>query len=65
MGLLSAGGRYPQAEKSRDLGARLPPQVYDAAERDSDNDKVQLKVICTKIRPNENLWITNTYRGIW
>lgn len=39
VGLLSAGGRLPQAEKSRDLNARLPPpQVYDSAERDRDND---------------------------
>lgn len=39
MGLLSAGGRLPQAEKSRDPGARLPlPQVYDPAERDRNND---------------------------
>lgn len=38
MGLLSAGGRLPQAEKSRDLGARLPlPQVYDPTERDRNN----------------------------
>lgn len=38
MGLLSAGGRLPQAEKSRDPGARFAtPQVYDAAERDRDN----------------------------
>jgi len=39
MGLLSAGGRLPQAEKSRDPAARSPsPQVYDAAEGDRDND---------------------------
>lgn len=39
VGLLSAGGRLPQAEKSRDSNARLPPpQVYDSAERDRDND---------------------------
>jgi len=38
-GLLSAGGRLPQAEKSRDPAARSPPpQVYDAAEGDRDND---------------------------
>lgn len=39
MGLLSAGGRLPQAEKSRDPGAHLPlPQVYDSAERDRSHD---------------------------
>lgn len=43
MGLLSAGGRLPQAEKSRDPGAHLPlPQVYDSAERDRDHDGAAL-----------------------
>lgn len=38
MRLLSAEGRLPQAEKSRDPVARSPPlQVYDFAEGDRDN----------------------------
>lgn len=53
MGLLSAGGRLPQAEKSRDPGARLPlPQVYDSAERDRNNDLASKLLL--KIRPRIN-----------
>lgn len=63
MGLLSAGGWLPQAEKSRDPGARLPPPpVYDPTERDRNNVGSQHQVIGIKIRSAKDLCTKATYK---